>query len=89
MLQGALRLQRGGDTENAFPLLVHIAHPISGGCGHCVQKSGHLGHVLGSPGEGGELPLRTLNRCGPTCLKCRLTLFAEVISVFHGVLLGS
>jgi hypothetical protein len=74
MLQGALHLLRGHGTEDDFQPLVHLAHPIGGGCEQCVQKCSCHGHVLASPSEGGELPLRMLNRRCLACIKCRLTL---------------
>jgi hypothetical protein len=57
MLQGALHLLCGSGSEDALKLLVYLAHPIDGGCGQHVQMCGHHGHILASPGEGGELPL--------------------------------
>jgi hypothetical protein len=33
VLEGALRLLRGSDTEDVLELVVHPVHPASGGCG--------------------------------------------------------
>jgi hypothetical protein len=74
MLQGALRLLRNSGSKDALQLLVHLAHPIGGGCEKHVQKCGHCGHVLASPGEGGELLLHRHHRRGPASLQCRFTL---------------
>jgi hypothetical protein len=38
MLQGALRLLRSGGSKVVLQLLVHLTHPIGGGCGQHVQK---------------------------------------------------
>jgi hypothetical protein len=64
MLQGALRLPRGGGTEDAFQPLVHLAHAIGGGCMVCVQKRGRRNHVLAGPGEGDSThpPLNDMQR---------------------------
>jgi hypothetical protein len=74
MLKGALCLLRGSGSEDVLQLLVHLAHPISGGCEQCVQKCAHHDHVLAGPGEGGELPLHTINRRGLACFKRRFAL---------------
>jgi hypothetical protein len=74
MLYGALCLLRDDGAEDAFQLLVHLAHPISGGCEQCVQKHGCRDHILTGPGEGGELPHCMLNCCGPGRLKRQLAL---------------
>jgi hypothetical protein len=65
----------GSGIKDAFQPPVHHAHPISGGCGQCVQKRGRRGHILASLGEGGELPLCPFHCHGPACLKHR---FASV-----------
>ncbi len=51
MLVGALHLLCGGNVEDAVQPLVHVTHPVSGGCGQRVQKRSRHGHVLASPGE--------------------------------------
>jgi hypothetical protein len=33
MLEGALRLLRGSDAEDALQLVVHFIHPVGGGSG--------------------------------------------------------
>jgi hypothetical protein len=57
MLVGALHLLCGDNVEDVLQPLVHVTHPISGGCGQRVQKRSRHGHVLASPGKSGELPL--------------------------------
>jgi hypothetical protein len=53
---------RGGGTEDALLSLVHIAHPIGGGCEQRVQMRVRHGHILVGSGEGEELPLHLLHR---------------------------
>jgi hypothetical protein len=64
MLQGALCLLRGGGTEDAFEPLVHLAHPIGGGCVECVQKRSYHSHVLAGHGKGDSShpPLNDMRR---------------------------
>jgi hypothetical protein len=57
MLQGTLHLMRGGSAKVALQPLVHLTHPVGGGCGQCVKKCGCRSHILAGLGEGGELPL--------------------------------
>jgi hypothetical protein len=59
MLQGALCLLHDDGSVDALQLLVHLAHPIGGGCEQCVKKRSHRGHVLAGISESGELSLHT------------------------------
>jgi hypothetical protein len=54
----------GSGTKDALQPLVHVAHPVGGGCGQHVHKHGRRSHVLAGPVEGGELPLRPLHYHG-------------------------
>jgi hypothetical protein len=74
MLQGTLRLLRGGGVEDTVQPLGHLAHPIGGGCRQCVQECGRCGHVLTGPSKGGELTLCPLHCCGLTSLKHQFVL---------------
>jgi hypothetical protein len=66
MLQGAFRLLHGGGSEDALQLLVHLTHPIGGGCGQCVQERHH---ILAGAGLSGELSLHVHHRRGPAILQ--------------------
>jgi hypothetical protein len=68
MQQGTLRLWHGGGTANAFQPLVHLAHPIGGGCRQRIQECDRCSHILASPGEGRKLVLHLLLRHGLACL---------------------
>jgi hypothetical protein len=59
VLQGALRLLHGGGSEDALQLLVHLTHPIGGGCGH----------ILAGAGESEEMLLRMHHWCSPAILQ--------------------
>jgi hypothetical protein len=74
MLQGTLRLLRGGGAEDALQLSVHLTHPIGGGCRQRVQNHGRCGHVLAGLLEGGELLLRPFHCHGLACLKHQFSL---------------
>jgi hypothetical protein len=56
MLEGVLHLLLGGGDVDVHQLLIHLVHPIDEGWVQCVQKRGHHGHILASPGEGRALP---------------------------------
>jgi hypothetical protein len=60
MQQGTFRLLHGSGAENAFQPLVHLTHPVGGGCQQCIQEYGSCSHVLAGPCEGGGLPLHLL-----------------------------
>jgi hypothetical protein len=48
----------GGNTEDVFQLLVHLAYPICRGHGQSIQKCCGCGYVLAGPGNGrGGVPL--------------------------------
>jgi hypothetical protein len=47
---------------------------MGGGYGQHIQKHGHSGHVLASPGEGGDLPLCTFDHYSLACLKHQFAL---------------
>jgi hypothetical protein len=57
VLKGALHL-----LQSVFQLMVHLVHPIGGGCGQGVQKRSHDGQGLAGPSEGGAW--RLLMVCG-------------------------
>jgi hypothetical protein len=69
MQQGILCLRHGGGKEDAFQSLVHLAHPIGGGCQQRVQECSRCGLILGGPSEGGELPLCLFLCHGLACLQ--------------------
>jgi hypothetical protein len=47
---------------------------MGGGYGQHIQKHGRSGHVLASPGEGGDLLLCTFDHCSLAYLKRRFAL---------------
>jgi hypothetical protein len=64
MLEGALRLLCGGGAEDFHQLLIHLVHPIGGGCGQSVQERGHNGtigmaRVIGVPSDSGVVAMGT------------------------------
>jgi hypothetical protein len=74
MLQGALHLLRGSGAEDALQPVVHLAHPVSGGCQQCVQECSHRDHILTGLSKGRELPLHPFHRSDLARLKCRFVL---------------
>jgi hypothetical protein len=70
MQKATLRLLHDGGAENAFQLLVHLAHLVSGGCRQHVEECGRRSDILTGPGEGGELSFRLLLHHGLACLQC-------------------
>jgi hypothetical protein len=75
MLEGVLHLLLGGGDVDVHQLLIHLVHPIDEGWVQCVQKRGHHGHILASPGEGRALPTPP-----PLPSRLRLTIIAHSAS---------